>query len=187
MLFPAPRFWYTERMKKREGYVQVYTGNGKGKTTAALGLTVRALGAGLKVFIGQFLKTGTFSELKGLSCFGNAVTVEQYGGGKFIIGDPSEADKERAREGFARAREAAESGTFDVVILEEINVAVDIGLLPVEDVLTLITNKHPAAELVLTGRNAHKNLIEAADLVTEMKCVKHYFDRGIHARTGIEK
>lgn len=174
-------------MKERKGYVQLYTGTGKGKTTAALGLTVRAVGAGLKVFIGQFLKTGTFSEIKGLSCFNDAVTVEQYGGGKFIMGSPTGDDIERARQGFSRIREVSESGKYDVVILEEINVAVDIGLIPIEDVLALIKSKHPAVELVLTGRNADDQLIEAADLVTEMNCVKHYINRGVYARTGIEK
>lgn len=167
--------------------MQLYTGTGKGKTTAALGLTVRALGAGLKVFIGQFLKTGSYSEIKGLSCFGDAVSVEQYGGKKFIMGDPSEEDIDRARRGFARMRELAVSGKYDLLIMEEINVAVDIGMVPVKDVLAVIAEKHPAVELVLTGRNAHEKLIEAADLVTEMKCVKHYFNRGVAARTGIEK
>lgn len=174
-------------MEDNKGYVQVYTGTGKGKTTAALGLTVRAVGAGLKVFIGQFLKTGTFSEITGLSFFGDAVTLEQYGGKGFIRGKPGEEDKKRARDGFERVKQFVESGEFDVVILEEINVALDLGLLPVEEVLKLMENRRLGVELVLTGRKAPERIIEAADLVTEMKCIKHYIDKGVYARTGIEK
>ncbi len=174
-------------MEDRKGYVQVYTGTGKGNTTAALGLTVRAVGAGLKVFIGQFLKTGAYSEIKGLHCFGDAVRVEQYGGKRFIKQTPTEEDKKRAGEGFERVRTAAVGGDFDVVILEEINVAVYLGLISEENVLSLIRERHPSVELVLTGRRAADAILEAADLVTEMKCIKHYIDQGVYARVGIEK
>lgn len=174
-------------MKQKKGYVQIYTGSGKGKTTASLGLTLRAAGAGMKVFIGQFLKTGTYSEIKGLSRFEDMVTVEQFGSGKFIRGNPTDKDKKLAAEGFEKLRGLAVSGEYDLIVLEEINVAVHIGLIPAEEVLSLIREKHPGVELVLTGRYAKDEIIAAADLVTEMKCIKHYFDQGVQARTGIEK
>jgi len=170
-----------------KGYIQVYTGDGKGKTTAALGLTLRAAGAGLKVYIGQFLKTGTYSEIAGLTLLGDRVRVEQFGGKKFIIGEPTKDDRKRAAAGLEEVQETILAGGFDVVILEEINVALKIGLLEVRNVLELLKQKPDGVEIVCTGRGAPEELIEAADLVTEMRKIKHYIDRGVYARTGIEK
>ena len=169
------------------GYIQIYTGDGKGKTTAALGLCLRACGAGFKVFLGQFMKSGEYSEIKALSRFSDLITVRQYGLGRFVKGLPTDEEIRAARKGLKEVSEAVESGLFDVVILEEANVASAIGLFSVDELLALMAKKPLGVELVLTGRNAHPRLIEAADLVTEMKAVKHYYDRGVTARVGIEK
>lgn len=170
-----------------KGYVQIYTGAGKGKTTAALGLALRALGAGLHVFLGQFLKSRDYSELDALARFPDQLTVRQYGSGRFVRGHPTEADRTLAAAGFAEARDALGSGRHALVILDEINVAVHYGIVPVEDLLSLIRTKPDGVELVLTGRHAHPAVLEAADLVTEMRPVKHYFQEGVRARIGIEK
>jgi cob(I)alamin adenosyltransferase len=168
------------------GYVQVYTGNGKGKTTAALGLALRAAGAGLRVFFAQFLKRGEYSEIISLRRFGDTVTVRQYGRPEFVTGVPGEADIAAARRGYAEAREALVSGEYDVVILDEANVAVRLGLIPVGDMLELLDARPPEVELALTGRDADPRIIERADLVTEMREVKHYYQQGIQSRKGIE-
>jgi cob(I)alamin adenosyltransferase len=169
------------------GYVQIYTGDGKGKTTAALGLALRAAGAGYKVFIGQFIKMGEYSELKALQRFSDLITLEQFGLGRFVKGKPSPEDIAAARAGLARTRAILESAQYSLVIMEEANVAAQLGLLSVSDLLKLILEKPRDVELVITGRGAAPELIEAADLVTEMKMIKHYFEKGVHARVGIEK
>lgn len=169
------------------GYIQIYTGDGKGKTTAALGLALRACGAGFKVFIGQFLKSGDYSEIKALARFSDLVTLRQYGLGRFVKGKPTEEEIKAAQDGLKEAGEALSSGLYDLVILEEANVASSIGLFSVDDLLSLMAHKPLGVELVLTGRNAHPRLIEAADLVTEMLPVKHYYFQGVQARVGIEK
>jgi cob(I)alamin adenosyltransferase len=169
------------------GFVQVYTGDGKGKTTAALGLALRAAGAGLKVFIGQFIKMGDYSEIKALERFPDLIRVEQFGLGRFVGGKPSPEDIAAARSGLERVREAIASGEYQMVILEEANVAVKYGLFPVQELLRLIIDKPVDMEMVITGRGASSRIIEAADLVTEMKVVKHYFEKGVRARIGIEK
>ena len=171
----------------KKGYVQVYTGDGKGKTTAALGLALRAAGAGLKVYIGQFMKIGNYSEIKSLKRFSDLIRIEQFGTGKFVKGPPAPEDIEAARSGLEKARGAMESGQYGLIILEEANVAVNIGLFSVEELLNLIAEKPETVEMVITGRGAHPEIIDRADLVTEMKSVKHYFDKGVTARTGIEK
>ena len=168
------------------GYVQVYTGDGKGKTTAALGLILRARGADLRVYLGQFIKKGNFSEIKALKKFLPNVVVEQYGLGHFIKGEPSAEDLAVAAEGIEKLRGAMKSGDYDVVVADEINPAVSAGLFPVQDVLALIDDRPEGVELVLTGRNADQLIIDRADLVTEMKNVKHYMDSGVAARPGIE-
>jgi len=170
-----------------KGYVQVYTGNGKGKTTAAIGLSVRAAGAGLDVFIAQFIKMGDYSEIKSLKKISDRITINQYGLGNFIQGKPSKEDLEAARKGLVATRSALVSGKYDMVILEEGNVAVSIGLMSVHDVLDLIDMKPAHVEIVITGRDASPEIIEKADLVTEMKDIKHYYSKGVAARTGIEK
>ncbi len=170
-----------------KGYVQVYTGDGKGKTTAAIGLAVRAVGAGLKVFIGQFVKGMEYSELKALERFAPQLLVRQYGRKSFVHNKPTDEDFRLAREGYEDIRRAINSQQYDVVILDEANIAVYFSLLTVDDLLALIDGKPDAVELVFTGRKADPRLLERADLVTEMKEVKHYYQKGIVARDGIEK
>lgn len=169
-----------------KGYVQVYTGDGKGKTTAALGLTLRAVGAGLRVFFAQFLKCGEYSEIIALRRFADRVTVRQYGRPEFVTGVPGEADITAARRGYDEAREALVSGAYDVVVLDEVNVAVRLGLLDAGDVLALLDARLPEVEVALTGRDADPRIVERADLVTEMREVKHYYQQGIQSRKGIE-
>lgn len=171
----------------RKGYVQVYTGNGKGKTTAALGLALRAAGAGLKVFIVQFMKKQKCSEHLALERFRGMVTVRLCGTGLLRGKRPSTADMRAALNGLEEARKAIGSGNYDVVILDEANVATYYELIQVKDLLDLIGRKPAKAELVITGRYADQKVLEAADLVTEMLDVKHYGKQGVLARRGIEK
>jgi cob(I)alamin adenosyltransferase len=170
-----------------QGYVQVYTGDGKGKTTAALGLALRAAGAGLKVFIGQFIKSAPYSEIKALERFSDLITIKQFGRGCFIRGNPCQADIDMARQALEAIGAALRSGEYDVVIADEANVAFGCELISEQDLVALIDSRPPHVELVLTGRNAPPAVIERADLVTEMKPVKHYYEKGILARDGIEK
>jgi len=170
-----------------KGYVQIYTGNGKGKTTAALGLSIRAAGAGLKVFIGQFLKMGDYSEIMALKRFSDLITIEQYGLGKFIKGKPSDEDMAAAQNGLKRIKGILSVNEHQVVILEEANVAVSCGLIQKEDLLDIIESRPDNVELVITGRGADPEIIEIADLVTEMKEIKHYYQKGVKASVGIEK
>ncbi len=164
----------------------MYTGNGKGKTTAALGLALRAAGAGLRVFIVQFIKKRRCSEHRMLERFKDAVTVRQYGKG-FILGRKADgADIRAAQLGLEEVRKVIQSKNYDVVILDEATVAVNCGLLRVEDLLDIMSLKPKSIELVITGRYADKRIIRAADLVTEMKEVKHYKKKGVKARAGIE-
>lgn len=169
------------------GYVQVYTGNGKGKTTASLGLALRAAGAGMKVYIAQFLKRGDYSEIKALERFSDLITIEQFGRGKFIKGRPSPEDIAAGLNGLEKIDSMLTSGRFQVIIMEEVNVAVMCGLFPVSRLLKLINKKPGDIELVLTGRGAVPEIIAKADLVTEMKEIKHYYHQGVQARVGIEK
>ena len=169
------------------GKVQVYTGNGKGKTTAALGLMLRAAGAGMDIYFGQFMKTGDTSEAEALRRFlGHAVTMEQYGSGGELSGPDRARDAACARSGCEKARAALSSGRYDLVVLDEILVAQHLGLLAVEDLLQLMDERPQHTELVLTGRWAAEQVMQRADLVTEMGEVKHYFHAGVPARTGIE-
>jgi cob(I)alamin adenosyltransferase len=170
-----------------KGYIQVYTGNGKGKTTAALGLAVRAAGAGLNVYILQFLKKGDYSEIKALRKLSDHISIEQFGSGTFIKGKPCENDVAEALKGFTKAREIIQSGKFDIVILEEANIAIQYNLFSENELIELLKEKPAGVEIVITGRYATDKIIEIADLVTEMKEIKHYYTNGVHARTGIEK
>ena len=170
-----------------KGLVQVFTGNGKGKTTAAVGTIVRAAGHGLKVRLVSFKKGKyAYGEYKTLSHLPN-VEIAQFGLRKFT--DPAKikaAEKEQAGAALAAAREAVTSGHYDLVVLDEVNVAVCYNLIGLDEVLRLIRDKPPRVELILTGRYADNKLLEAADLVTEMVKVKHPFDAGVKARKGIE-
>lgn len=169
------------------GKVHVYTGDGKGKTTAALGLSIRAAGAGLRVFFAQFIKSDEYSEIKALKRFSDLITVEQFGLGGFIGGNPSSGDIEAAQKGVARIREIISSETYDMVVLDEANIAVKYQLISEQDLLDIIDAKSKNIELVITGRDAAPKIMDKADLVTQMKAVKHYFQNGVEARVGIEK
>ena len=170
-----------------KGYVHVYTGEGKGKTTATLGLIIRAAGAGMKVFLAQFLKKGDYSELGALKRFDDLVTVEQFGIGRFIKGKPSPEDIAEARRGLERVKEVLASGTYQMVVLDEGNVALHFHLFSLEELLQVIDSRPEATELVITGRNAAPEVMARADLVTDMQEVKHYYRAGVQARVGIEK
>jgi len=165
--------------------IQVYTGNGKGKTTAAFGQAIRAVGAGLKVFIGQFIKGKDYSELNALKKIKN-IKIEQFGRSCFIKREPKKKDLELARNGLERVRKIISMGIYDMVILDEINVALKLGLLKLKDVVSLIKNTTKKTELVLTGRYAHPKILKIADLVSEVREIKHYYKKGIKARKGIE-
>ena len=169
-----------------DGFVQVYTGDGKGKTTAALGLALRAAGAGLKVFIAQFVKGRPYSEHQALEKLSDSITVKQFGRGCFIHDRPGEADITAARQGLEEVRRIVASGEYHVVILDEANIAVHFGLFSVQDLLELIEARPGQVELVITGRRAHPALVKRADLVTEMLDIKHYYHAGVQARKGIE-
>jgi cob(I)alamin adenosyltransferase len=168
-----------------KGYIQVYTGNGKGKTTASLGIALRTICAGNKVFMGQFMKGQSYSELKASELL-PAFVMEQFGDPEFLKGEPTPKDYENAKKGLDRIREVIKSGEYDMVILDEINTTLFFKLLNVEDVLEVLKLKPEKMELILTGRYAPEEIIDAADLVTEMKEIKHYFTKGVMARTGIE-
>jgi len=173
--------------KLERGLVQVYTGNGKGKSTAAFGLALRAIGRGLKVYIIQFIKGGfDYGELYIVDKLPN-LKLKAFGRGKFVTEKPpGKEDVKLAEEAFALAEEIVQSGEYDMVILDEINVALSLKLIKIEKVLKLIKKKPQYVELVLTGRYAPLKIMEAADLVTEMKEVKHPFNKGYEARKGIE-
>ena len=168
-----------------KGYIQVYTGNGKGKTTAALGITLRCLCAGNKVYFGQFMKGQDYSELKAVSYF-ERLTMKQFGTPSFINGKPSQEDIDQAKAGFQTMKEVLLSGIYDMVVFDEINTALYFGLLDVEEVLALLDRKPEKTEVILTGRYAPQEIIDRADLVTEMKEIKHYYNAGVPARVGIE-
>jgi cob(I)alamin adenosyltransferase len=171
----------------RRGYVQVYTGNGKGKTTAALGLAMRSVGAGHRVFIAQFIKKRRCSEHVLIDELRDRITLRQYGTGFLMGKKPSKTAVQAARTGYEEVREALLSKRYDVVILDEANVAVRYGLITAQDLLELMALKPKKVELVITGRYADERVIQAADLVTEMREVKHYREKGVSARRGIEK
>ncbi|MEG2022427.1 MAG: cob(I)yrinic acid a,c-diamide adenosyltransferase [Oscillospiraceae bacterium] len=171
----------------KNGYVQVYTGDGKGKTTAALGLILRAAGAGFKIYLGQFMKNSETSEILALKKLGADITIEEYGTGDELTQSNINADKHAAQKGYEKACAAITSGKYDLVVLDEINVAESLGYLSEAEVLGLINAKPSHTELVLTGRNASQSVIDAADLVTQMQEIKHYYTKGVKARKGIEK
>jgi len=172
-----------------KGYVQVYTGNCKGKTTAALGMAFRAMGHGLKTYIGQFMKGQEYGELEAAKMSQPYITIEQYGrpGWVHVNKPPKEEDVKLAQEGLRKAKEAMLSGKYDIVVLDEINTAHYFELISVKDMLDIIASKPEGVELVLTGRYTPPEIIEAADLVTEMKEIKHYYQAGVPARDGIER
>jgi cob(I)alamin adenosyltransferase len=174
--------------KNGRGLVQVFTGDGKGKTTAALGTILRAAGHGLNIFIIFFIKGHyAYGEYSTLAKLPN-VRLASFGRRQFIYKNKeiNPEEKKQAEAALTAAREAINSGHYDLVVLDEINVALDFHLIEMDDVISLIKNRPPHVELILTGRNADVTLIEMADLVTEMVKVKHPFDKGVKARQGIE-
>lgn len=172
-----------------KGYIQVYTGNGKGKTTAALGLAVRAAGHGLHTVILQFMKGWIdYGELGGVRMLAPFVEIHQAGRDTFVNRkNPDPEDRRLAREGWETAKKLILEKKADIVVLDEINCAIDFGLLPVEEVVEVLKKKPDGMELILTGRGAARELVEIADLVTEMKDVKHYYEKGVDARVGVER
>ena len=177
----------SHRLKK--GYVQVYTGNAKGKSTAALGLAFRATGRGLRTYIGQFMKGQHYGELEATKMVHPYITIEQYGKHAFIPAHnhPQEEDERMAQEGLSRAKEAMFSSKYDIIIFDEITLAYYFHLVSLAQILDIIACKPEHIEVVFTGRYAPPELIAVADLVSEMVEVKHYYQNGVIARDGIER
>jgi len=178
-----------KRERLKQGLIHVYTGNGKGKTTAALGLALRAAGHGFRVFILQFMKGDKgYGEVKAIKFLKPYITIKQSGLCTFVNkGRPSKEDIRLAKEGLRIAIKVVRGGEYDIVILDEINCAIDFKLIDLEKVIALLEKKPPFVELILTGRNAPKELIEKAHLVTEMREIKHYYQSlNIQARKGID-
>lgn len=171
-----------------KGYLQIYTGDGKGKTTAALGLALRAAGAGLRVYIGQFVKDMKYHEVQLIEQALPQIAVEQLGRGCFIDRPPDEKDRQAALEGLDHVRRLMESGRYDLMILDELSIAIVCGLMTEEQALDLLDARPDSLELVLTGRYMPQSLLDRADLITEMKEVRHYYAaQGLLARDGIER
>jgi cob(I)alamin adenosyltransferase len=173
-------------MSLKKGYVQIYTGDGKGKTTAALGLALRASGRQVRTYIGQFMKGQPYAELDALRDH-PWITIEQYGDVRCIRrAEVTERHRAQAKRGLAQALKAMRSGDYDIVVLDEVNVSIWFGVLTLEQVLTFLDQRPDRVEVVLTGRRAPQALIDRADLVTEMREIKHYYEQGVVARKGIE-
>jgi len=168
-----------------KGYIQINTGEGKGKTTAALGTCIRTLITGRCVFFGQFVKGRDTAELKLPEYFDN-FHIEQFGDGCFIFKKHDENDVLMAQEGLQRCADAMKSGKYSLVVMDEINIAIKTRLIKTSDVINALKEKAEKTEVILTGRYAPEELIDYADLVTEMRKIKHYFDNGVSAREGIE-
>ena len=179
-------------MKTEKGYIHIYTGEGKGKTTAALGLALRAVGAGKSVYIGQFIKKGDYSELKAVKLLSETlkdkqkINIEQFGTGRFITGNPDNDEIISEHSGYENVLNAAKSEDYDLVIMDEAVTANKLGLISDREIDILLKTKKTKTELVLTGRDCSDFLKEKADLITEMKEIKHYYNDGVEAREGIE-
>ena len=171
----------------KKGYIQIYTGDGKGKTTAAIGLAIRAAGYGMKTYIGQFMKGQHYGELTALRDH-PCITIEQYGDVECVHREEiTQKHIDQAQQGLKQAREAMHSHRYDIIILDEINVAVWFDLITTEEVLELLNERPENVEFILTGRRAPEVFLEMADLVSDIKEIKHYYNRGVKARTGIER
>ena len=169
-----------------KGYTQIYTGNGKGKTTAAFGLALRASGHGKKIFIGQFVKGMKYGELESIKKFSKTITLKQFGRDCFIYNDPEPEDIEIARAGWDEVNTIMDDNKIDILILDEIGIAIHYKLISTKEVADFMKRKPDNMELILTGRNMPEELFELADLVTEMREIKHYYKKGVPAREGIE-
>lgn len=172
-------------MENNKGFIQLYTGNGKGKTTASIGLAIRAAGAGKKVYIAQFVKGMHYAELDALKRFPE-IKVIQYGLDCFIKNKPTEKDIKAAQIGLKEVAKIVVGNNYDMVVLDEVCIALYYHLFEVSELIGILQNKPEGMEIILSGRYAPPELIEIADLVTEMKEIKHYFTQGIKARKGIE-
>jgi cob(I)alamin adenosyltransferase len=172
-------------MENSKGYIQLFTGHGKGKTTAAIGAAMRAAGDGKTVFIAQFVKGIPYSELNSLKLIPQ-IEIKQYGLDCFIIKKPTQKDMEAAQKGLEEVTGLIRNKSYDMVILDEICIALHYKLIPTKSIIQILNEKPAEMEIILTGRYAPKELIKSADLVTEMKEVKHYYNKGIQARKGIE-
>lgn len=176
----------------KHGYIQVYTGNGKGKTTASLGLAMRALGRCWKVLIIMFMKGGDdygeINSFRNLSPeIANNLTIIQAGPDRIVYqNNKTNNDVELIKEGWALAKKAIKNDEYNLIILDEANIAIDMGFIDVNEMLDVLKNKPEEMEIVLTGRNARQEIIDIAHLVSEIKPIKHYWDTGIAARKGIE-
>lgn len=170
----------------KKAYLHIYTGDGKGKTTAAVGLCARALGAGLKIYFAQFMKGKESGEFAVLKKWDDNFDFETFSDDCFIWNKASIEQCKLAQRGLVKVEKILKSAEYDLVIMDEANNCIEKGLFTVDQLLDTIKYKAEETELVITGRSADRKLIEAADLVTEMKKVKHYFDKGVRARKGIE-
>ena len=174
------------------GYLHIYTGNGKGKTTDAFGLTLRAVCAGKNVYIGQFIKSMSYHENRLTELLAHAddsfgkLTIELLGRGCFITNKPEEEDVQLAKKALQHCSELLKGPKYDIVILDELCVAIHFKLVTVEEVLQALEGRNPAIEVVITGRKAPQELIDIADLVTDMQEVKHYYQQGVLSRDGID-
>ena len=176
----------------KHGYIQVYTGNGKGKTTASLGLAMRALGRCWKVLIIMFMKGGDdYGELNSFRKLSPEIarnlTIIQAGPDRIVYqNNKTDEDTELIKKGWELAKKSIKNDEYNLIILEEANIAIDLGLIDLQEMLDVLKNKPEEMEIVLTGRNARQEIINIAHLVSEIKPVKHYWDTGIAARKGIE-
>jgi cob(I)alamin adenosyltransferase len=170
----------------KQSCIQVYIGDGKGKTTASLGLAFRMAGAGGQVFVVQFMKGRPSSEQQSAEKLSN-ITIERFGLDTFVHTPPKKEDVAEARRGLERAKSVIATGDYDLVILDEINTAIKLGLLSVSEVLDMLLSRPEYVEVILTGRNAPPEILDVANLITEMRAVRHYYDKGVSARIGIEE
>ncbi len=174
-------------MKLDRGFVHLYTGDGKGKTTCAVGLAIRALGAGLKVAFIQFFKPHTSSEVKILKKFAPQLLYLNFHTGGFVYSKPSPELVSIIKKGWQEVKKIASSGEFDLLILDELTYALNWNIISEEELIDFLKNKPQKLEIVITGRRAPQSLLSVVDLATEMKEIKHYFTQGVIAREGIEK
>ena len=168
-----------------KGFVQLYTGNGKGKTSAAFGMALRAAMADKKVYVGQFVKSMKYSETR-IEEFLDNITIHQFGRGCYLLRDVEEEDRQAAREGLQACRQALSSGAWDLVILDEVTIALRFNLFTTGELLHILEEKAEHTEVILTGRSAPQELIDRADLVTDMVEVKHYYMQGVLSRPGFD-
>ena len=168
-----------------KGFIHLYTGNGKGKTSAAFGMALRAAMAGKKVYIAQFIKNMKYSETKIEELLDN-ITIHQFGHGCYLVKDVDETDKQAAREGLEACRLALSSGAWDLVILDEVTIALHFKLFSTDKLLRILEEKAEHTEVILTGRFAPQELSDRADLVTDMVEVKHYYTQGVLSRPGFD-